>query len=119
MKIALYNLTTTTRWGGVETFVWELAGQLAERGHRVEIFGGRGPGERRRVPGVKVRLYPYVDRDRWRKVPLLSRQYGLTKLLERLSLTPFALPALLRGKFDVVHIQKPYDFLVGSVCYVF
>jgi D-inositol-3-phosphate glycosyltransferase len=115
MKIALLNLTTTTRWGGVETFVWELAGQLAERGHHVEIFGGRGSGERRSVQGVRVRLFPYVDRDAWRKVPLLSRQYGLTKLVERLSMAPFALPALLRGRYDVVHIQKPYDLPVGAL----
>src|SRR6476660_7497897 len=116
MKIALYNLTTTTRWGGVETFVWEVAGQLRERGHKVEIFGGRGPREmRREVPGVSVRLFPYIDRDAWRKVPLLGRQYALTKLLERLSMAPFALPALLRGKFDIVHIQKPYDLPVGAL----
>ncbi|MEA2575704.1 MAG: hypothetical protein QOH93_3002 [Chloroflexia bacterium] len=115
MKIALYNLTTTTRWGGVETFVWEVAAQMASRGHKVTVFGGRGRGERRRIPGVRVRLYPYIDRDTWRKLPLLSRQYGLTKLLERLSMAPFALPALLRGGFDIVHIQKPYDLPVGAL----
>lgn len=115
MKIALYNLTTTTRWGGVETFVWEVATQMAGRGHRVEIFGGRGGGERRHIPGVRVRLFPYIDRDLWRKLPLLGRQYGLTKLLERLSMAPFSIPALLRGRFDLVHIQKPYDLPVGAL----
>jgi D-inositol-3-phosphate glycosyltransferase len=115
LNIVLYNLTTTTRWGGVETFVWELAAQLAERGHKVEIFGGRGAGERRRDPGVRVRLFPYIDRDTWRKIPLLGRQYGLTKLLERLSMAPFTLPALLSGRFDIVHIQKPYDLPVGAL----
>ncbi len=115
MKIALYNLTTTTRWGGVETFVWEVAAQMAQRGHSVEILGGRGPGERRQIPGVRIRLFPYIDRDIWRKIPLLGRQYTLTKMLERLSMVPAALPALLRGKFDVVHIQKPYDLPVGAL----
>lgn len=115
MKLALYNLTTTTRWGGVETFVWEVAAQMASRGHKVTIFGGRGAGERRRIPGVRVRLFPYIDRDAWRKLPLLSRQYGLTKLLERLSMAPFALPALIAGRFDIVHIQKPYDLPVGAL----
>ncbi|HEX8231052.1 MAG TPA: glycosyltransferase family 4 protein [Chloroflexia bacterium] len=115
MKIALYNLTTTTRWGGVETFVWEVAAQMASRGHKVTIFGGRGSGERRRIPGVRVRLFPYIDRDAWRKLPLMSRQYGLTKLLERLSMAPFALPALFGGRFDIVHIQKPYDLPVGAL----
>ncbi len=127
MKIALYNLTTTTRWGGVETFVWEVAAQLAARGHHVEIFGGRsrghglglghehGPAERPRARGVRVRTFPCIDRDAWRRLPLLGRQYGLTKLLERLSMAPFALPALLNGRFDVVHIQKPYDLPVGAL----
>lgn len=115
MKIALYNLTTTTRWGGVETFVWEVATQMAGRGHHVEIFGGRGSGERRRIPGVRVRLFPYIDRDFLRRVPLLSRQYSLTKLLERLSMLPFASSSLLMGRFDVVHIQKPYDLPAGAL----
>ena len=115
MRIALYNLTTTTRWGGVETFVWEVAAQLARLGHRVDIYGGRGPISGRRVPGVRVRRYPYIDRDAWRKFPLLGRQYGLTKLLERLSMAPFALLPLLRGRYDVIHIQKPYDLPVGAL----
>src|SRR3954463_686986 len=80
VKIALYNLTTTTRWGGVETFVWEVAAQMAERGHEVHIFGGRGAIEGRSVPGVRVRRFPYIDRDLWRKLPLLGTQYTLTKL---------------------------------------
>lgn len=88
---------------------------MAQRGHSVEIFGGRGSGERRQIAGVRIRLFPYVDRDIWRKVPLLGRQYTLTKLLERLSMAPASLPALLRGKFDVVHIQKPYDLPVGAL----
>lgn len=116
MRIAIYNLTTTTRWGGVETFVWEVAAQLRDRGHHVEIFAGRGRGElRREVPGVRIRLFPYIDRDTWRKIPLLGREYTLTKLLERLSMAPFAIPALLRGRFDIVYIQKPYDLPVGAL----
>lgn len=116
MKVALYNLTTTTRWGGVENFVWEVAEQLAYRGYRVEILGGRGDADlRRRIGGVKLRTFPYIDREVWRKVPLLGRQYTLTKLLERLSMAPFALPALLRGRYDIVHIQKPYDLPVGAL----
>ncbi len=89
---------------------------MARRGHQVEIFGGRGPRHlRRHIPGVRARLFPYIDRDLWRKMPLLGRQYTLTKLLERLSMAPFALPALLSGRFDVVHIQKPYDLPVGAL----
>jgi glycosyltransferase involved in cell wall biosynthesis len=137
MRIALYNLTTTTRWGGVETFVGEIADQMAARGHEVVLFGGRGdPKYRPSVtpdtytgrdfpvgaelgtpgPGSEtLRLFRYIDRDVWRRVPFLGRQYTLTKLLERLSLVPAALGPLLRGKFDIVHIQKPYDLPVGAL----
>jgi glycosyltransferase involved in cell wall biosynthesis len=115
MKIALYNLTTTTRWGGVENFVWEVAAQMAARGHTVHIFGGAGKIEGQAVPGVRVRQFPYVDRDVWRRIPLLGRQYTLTKMLERTSMAPFALPALLAGRYDVVHIQKPYDLPMGAL----
>jgi D-inositol-3-phosphate glycosyltransferase len=115
MKIALYNLTTTTRWGGVETFVWEVAAQMAARGHVVHIFGGAGQIEARNMDGVRVRRFPYLDRDLWRRIPLLGRQYTLTKMLERTSMVPFALPALLAGRYDVVHIQKPYDLPTGAL----
>ena len=83
MKVALYNVTTTTKVGGVETFVWEVAARLAKRGYRVDVIGGRGP-ERRPAPGVRVVTLPYIDRALWRRIPLLGRQYTLTKLLERL-----------------------------------
>lgn len=115
LKIALYNLTTTTRWGGVENFVWEVATQLASRGHTAHIFGGAGKIVGRSVEGMRVRRFPYIDRDLWRKIPLLGRQYTLTKLLERMSMVPLALPGLLRGRYDVIHIQKPYDLPPGAL----
>jgi glycosyltransferase involved in cell wall biosynthesis len=113
LKIALYNLTTTTRWGGVENFVWEVAAQMSARGHTVHIFGGAGNIEGNNTPGVRVRRFPYLDRDLWRKIPLLGRQYTLTKMLERTGMAPFALPSLLAGRYDIVHIQKPYDLPTG------
>src|SRR5579859_5901710 len=88
-KIALYNLTTTTKLGGVETFVWELGRELALCGHDVTIIGGRGP-IRHNYAGVKVKTYRFISREAWRRIPLLGRQYGLTKLLERLSFAIFA-----------------------------
>jgi glycosyltransferase involved in cell wall biosynthesis len=115
MKVALYNVTTTTKVGGVETFVWEVAARLAQRGYRVDVIGGRGP-ERRPAPGVRVVTLPYIDRALWRRIPLLGRQYTLTKLLERLSLAVAGLPYLLVHRYDIVHIQKPYDLPVAAVC---
>ena len=95
---------------------------MAARGHDVVIFGGRGAqvgqgsgSGARRQGSIRVRRFPYIDRDLWRKIPILGRQYTLTKLLERLSMVPFALVPLMRGRFDLVHIQKPYDLPVGAL----
>lgn len=148
MKIALVNLTTTTQFGGVETFVRELARTLADVGDDVTIFGG-AVGKHDLTPGpspspaqvgfrspthvgameaslpaggwhrgeatpITIHYSPYVSRDMLRRVPLLARQYGGTKLLERLSYAPFAYPAIARGGFDIVHIHKPYDFPLAA-----
>src|SRR2546428_513669 len=98
--------TPITRWGSRGTrlnkaFECEVGAQMRARGQEVVIFGGRGAPQFRQNPKSKimpsnevkgqnpksagVRLFPYIDRDLWRKVPLLGRQYTLTKLLERLS----------------------------------
>lgn len=105
MHIVHYNLTTTTKEGGVETFVWELAGEQARQGHRVTIVSGAGT-LRRDLPGVEVRTAAYVDRERFAFGPF-RRAYALRKLAERLTMLPRGL-FLLRGA-DLVHIHKPYD----------
>lgn len=114
MKIVQYNLTTTTKEGGVETFVWELSRHLARRGHAVTIVGGAGAISRA-VPGVRVLRFPFVDRRDWRALRPLRRHVELTKLLERLSLMPAAVPNTLALRPDLVHLHKPYDFVVGPL----
>jgi D-inositol-3-phosphate glycosyltransferase len=108
MKIALYNLTTTTKYGGVESFVWDLARELAGRAHEVTIIGGAGP-RREAAPGVRVLTFPFVSRELFQRIPPLRRAYAEAKLLERLTLGVAALPELARGGYDVIHLQKPYD----------
>ena len=56
-------------------------------GVAVTIFGGGAPHgpARPALPGISVVTTPYLDRARIRRVPILARQYGLTKLLERLT----------------------------------
>ena len=108
MRIALYNLTTTTRFGGVESFVWDLGRELARRGHAVTIIGGVGK-RRELAPGVRVLIFPFINRYRFQALPLLRRAYAEAKLLERLSLAIAALPELIAGGYDIIHIQKPYD----------
>jgi glycosyltransferase involved in cell wall biosynthesis len=54
-----------------------------------------------------------VGRAVFRRVPGLRRAYALTKLLERLSFALTTLPLLLRERYDILHIQKPYDLPVA------
>lgn len=113
MNIALYNLTTTVKTGGVESLVWGTAQRLAARGHAVTLFGGRGqplPDP----PGVRVLRYPYIARTSWSRVPGLRKSLNLLKLLERLSMAAWAVGDLLAGGFEIVQVVKPYDFPVGA-----
>lgn len=117
LRIALHNVTTTTKHGGVETFVWELARQLGAAGHTVDLIGGTGGGGLRGTPGpgVRVRCAPFIRREWLRRLPLVRRLYGPTKLLERLSFGLTTLPWLLRGEYDILHIQKPFDLPLGAL----
>jgi D-inositol-3-phosphate glycosyltransferase len=108
VRICLYNLTTTTKYGGVESFVWDLARELACRGHAVTIIGGSG-ARREEAHGVRVRTFPFVARGFWQGLPPLRRAYAEAKLLERLTMGAAALGALARGGYDIIHLQKPYD----------
>ncbi|MBN1484754.1 MAG: glycosyltransferase family 4 protein [Chloroflexia bacterium] len=112
VSVGLYNLTTTTKTGGVETFVWELGRELQRRGLRVELIGGRSERPDR-YPGLTVRRYPFIDRTVFRKLPGLDRAFAITKLLERITFAATTLPLLLRRRYDILHIQKPYDLPVA------
>ena len=104
-KIALYNLTTTTKLGGIETCFWELGRALAQRGHAVTIIGGQGEIRKHQgAPNLEVVTGPY--RDRHQVIDLGSR---FRKLMERASLARFAVPYMIEGKFDAVIMGKPYD----------
>ncbi|WP_322486974.1 glycosyltransferase family 4 protein [Chloroflexus sp.] len=109
MRIALYNLTTTTKIGGVESFVWDLARELVKRGHSVDILGG--VGTRRENTGARVFTFPFISRQFWQALPPLRRAYAEAKLLERLTMAIAALPTLVRGNYQLIHLQKPYDLL--------
>jgi len=108
VKIALYNLTTTTKFGGVESFVWDLARELAQRGQSITIIGGNG-SRLEAVAGVRVLTFPFVSRTLIQAIPPLRRAYAEAKLLERLSLAVSALPHLIAARYDIIHLQKPYD----------
>jgi len=112
LKVALYNLTTTVVTGGVETFVWELGRELTQLGLEVHLVAGKSP-QPDRYDGLTVLRYPFIGRAFFRRVPGLRRAYALTKLFERLSFALTTLPLLLRERYDILHIQKPYDLPVA------
>ncbi|HEX2911347.1 MAG TPA: glycosyltransferase family 4 protein [Chloroflexia bacterium] len=121
MKIALYNVTTTTQTGGVESFVWELARYLTTEypDCQVDIIGGQSPAgfhQPTTTPSrVRVLTRPYITREQLRRLPLMRRLYGQTKLLERLSFGLTTLPLLARERYDILHIQKPYDLPLAQL----
>lgn len=103
MRICFYNVTAATRWGGLETYCWEVGRVLAQRGHQVAILAGTGGPAR----NAEVALHAFAFKARERYPNLGSR---FRKLMERLSFARAALPALLEGGWDAVVINKPYDF---------
>jgi glycosyltransferase involved in cell wall biosynthesis len=90
---------------------------LAAAGHAVDVIGGAGDGGLTGSPGpgVRVRRAPFIRREWLRRLPLLDRLYGPTKLIERLTFGLTTLPMLLRGNYDILHIQKPFDLPVGAL----
>jgi glycosyltransferase involved in cell wall biosynthesis len=50
-----------------------------------------------------------------RRLPIINKMYGLTKLVERLTFGLITLPLLWREHYDIIHIQKPYDLPIAKV----
>ncbi|GAC1385497.1 MAG: glycosyltransferase family 4 protein [Herpetosiphon sp.] len=117
MRILHYNLTTTTKEGGIETFVWELSRQQSMQGHAVTIIGGTGHIERGGM-GVRVLRYPFIDREQWARVALLRRHVELRKLLERWSMLPAALAGVIGARPEIVHLHKPYDLILAPIAHL-
>ncbi|MBI3016357.1 MAG: glycosyltransferase family 4 protein [Candidatus Tectomicrobia bacterium] len=108
LKVAMYNVTAAARIGGVESFVWGASSALARLGHEIHIFTGRGGHLEPHPDGVRVFSYPFLPRHR---IPNLGSRFR--KLGERLSFAARALPDVIRERYDVLHIHKPYDLPVA------
>jgi D-inositol-3-phosphate glycosyltransferase len=115
MRVAIFNVTTTTQFGGVESFVWEIAARLPLHDVQVDIFGGSGAIRRDLPASVRLRTFPYLSRGLLGRIPVLNHSMTLVKLLERLSFGVMALPTLIRGRYDILHIQKPYDLPLAAL----
>lgn len=105
MKICFYNLTAGYKTGGLETYCWEVAHILAQRGHDVTIVGGQGGSAR--YSDVSLVQFPYRERSTF---PMLGSRFR--KLAERLSFGRHAVSHLATAGYDVVIVTKPYDLPV-------
>ncbi|KJR40861.1 glycosyl transferase, group 1 [Candidatus Magnetoovum chiemensis] len=105
MKIAIYDITSTVFHGGVQTFVWGIARALKAEGHVVHVFGGVGT-----ISSGDIDVYKFKFIDRSRFINFGSR---FRKFAERLSFAFYSFPALVKGKYDIIYIQKPYDLPVA------
>lgn len=106
MRICLFNLTAGFKTGGLETFTWGLAEALLALGHDVEVVAGKGDrnSASERIPLVR---FDYRPRNTF---PNLGTRFR--KMAERLSFAQNAFGYVRDGNFDVVLINKPYDFPV-------
>ncbi len=105
LKIALYNLTTTVKTGGVETVYWAVARELCKRGLEVVVMGGQGDvQEPFSAPKLEVRRYGFTPRDRFSDLGTRYRKWR-----ERISFARQARADLKGLGFDVILIGKPYD----------
>ena len=98
----MYNLTTTVKTGGIETFNWRVGAELESRGHVVHMFGGTG--DRREQHPSTVYTFPFLDR---RYFPNIGKRFR--KFAERWSMARTAISAVKDGKYDIIYLSKPHD----------
>ena len=103
MKICLYNVTTTTKIGGIETFYWEIANELQQRGIEVEIISGIG--DKIKYPDIPIKMFPFTPREKIIDLGNRFKKWG-----ERISFFKNAYPYLKQQNYDYFLIHKPLDF---------
>jgi len=106
IKLCLYNVTTTIKIGGIETFYWEVARELHRRGDVAELIAGEGPVVK--YDEIPLQTFPFTPRDRILDLGNRFRKWG-----ERLSFFRHAWPYLKKEKYDLFLIHKPLDFFVA------
>ncbi|MCL4457144.1 MAG: glycosyltransferase family 4 protein [Nitrospirae bacterium] len=105
MKICFYNVTAAYKSGGLETSCWEAGRSLSKRGHEVSIVAGSGGNHR--YTDVKLIQFPFKERSIF---PKFGTRFQ--KLMERLSFGYRAWRHMAGSNYDIVIINKPFDFPV-------
>ena len=106
MKICLYNVTTTTKIGGIETFYWEIAKELKKRGFEVEIISGKG--NMIKYENIPIKMFPFTSREKIIDLGNRFKKWG-----ERISFFKNAYPYIKKQYYDFFLIHKPLDFFTA------
>jgi len=103
----MYNVTTTIKTGGIETFYWELSKELISRDNKVELIAGNGSYIK--YKDISLKIFDFTPRE---KIIDLGNRFK--KWVERVTFFKNAYPYLKTQNYDVFLIHKPLDFFT---CY--
>ena len=106
MKICMYNVTTTIKSGGIETFYWEVSRELNKRKIDIEIISGKG--KYIKYDDIPLKMFNFISRDRILNLGSRFRKWG-----ERISFFLNAFSYLKNKNFDYYLIHKPMDFFIA------
>lgn len=104
MKIAIFQVTSSFLVGGCETYSWNLARYLLQRGHGCDLIAGEVASPIHPFSEVPLLTARFVPADR-----VLDLGSRFRRLGERVSFAWNARNIVLGGRYDVINIHKPYD----------
>jgi glycosyltransferase involved in cell wall biosynthesis len=108
MKFCLYNITTTIKIGGIETYYWEVSKELKNRGFDVYLVAGTD-NKNIKYSDIALKTFAFTPRNK-----ILDLGNRFKKFGERVSFFLKAKKYLKNNKFDIFLVRKPFDFFV---CY--
>ncbi|GAB6074826.1 glycosyltransferase family 4 protein [Nautilia lithotrophica] len=106
MKFCLYNVTTAIKQGGIETFYWEVAKELQDRGIKVELISGQGNFIK--YPDIPLKQFDFTSRNKIIDLGNRFKKWG-----ERISFFKNAYSYLKNQHYDFFLIHKPLDFFTA------
>jgi len=106
MKICLYNVTTTIKIGGIETFYWEIAKELKYRNFEVELIAGKG--NLIKYDDISLKMFNFTPRNKIIDLGNRFKKWG-----ERISFFKNTYHYLKNQQYDFFLIHKPLDFFTA------
>ena len=106
MKFCMYNITTTVKSGGIETFYWEVSKILYKKGYKVEIIAGKG--NYIKYDYIPLKTFDFISRGKIFNLGNRFKKWG-----ERVSFFKNTYKYLKNTKYDYLIIHKPLDFFVA------